>query len=205
MRKYRMGEDRKFKIQGATCGLVGDGLLVGAVGAQAVGLDWWAGAGFDGVQMIAGDEFDFWSLPAMACVILAPWRRSLMGQRLVEIGRVLEFAATQELRDEAANLSGALTALMEGVEIGATLPLALPSERGEARLPGLRIEWQGQRVLFDWSGAAWVGEWSQASPARRLWVGGMDAEFGCGVVPVGSTDDWWLTPGPGKAQEEGVV
>lgn len=157
----------------------------------------WSGVSFDGVQMIAGGSFDYWSLPAMACLVLAPWRRSLMAQRLIEIGRVLEFAATQELRDEAANLSGALASLMEGVEIGATLPLALPSERGEAHLPGLRLEWQGQRVLFDWAGAAWVGEWSQASPARRLWVGGMDPEFGCGVVPVGSVDEWWLTPGPG--------
>lgn len=171
-----------------------------AIGSPVV----WSGEGFDGVQTHRG-VVDYWSLPAMACLALAPWRRSLMAQRLIEIGRVLEFAATQELRDEAANLSGALASLMEGVEIGATLPLALPSERGEAHLPGLRIEWQGQRVLFDWSGAAWVGEWSQAAPARRLWVGGMDPEYGCGVVPVGSADEWWLTPGPGKAQEWGGV
>lgn len=162
----------------------------------------WSGESFDGVQTHRG-LVDFWALPAMACVILAPWRRAMMAQRLIEIGRVLEFAATQELRDEAANLSGALASLMEGDEIGAILPLALPSERGEAHLPGLRLAWQGQRVLFDWAGAAWVGEWSQASPARRLWVGGMDAEYGCGVMPVGSADEWWLTPGPNAGKSEG--
>lgn len=67
MRKYRMGEDRKFKIQGATCGLVGDGLLVGAVGAQAVGLDWWAGAG-----MLLGVGLGLYSLVCWVAIRFSP-------------------------------------------------------------------------------------------------------------------------------------
>jgi hypothetical protein len=149
---------------------------------------------------VGADIFDFWSLPSVALIVLAPWRRSMVAHRLMEIGEQLgweSIANKPKLENEAVNLAATLREIDDGTEFCGILPLVLPFEGdGEVSVPGLRIERKGEIMLFDWAGPAWVGDWSRCSPARKFWVGSMNAAFGGGVVPVPDDQEWWLTQPP---------